>query len=334
MMRYTVQQKIFQFINPAGTSRGVLHEKKSWFINVWSEDQPEISGLGECSIIPGLTPEYISDHDYEDRIHQALLRIEELPQEASIRFGIESALLDLKHGGKRIYFDNSFTRGQRKIAINGLIWMGTIPFMQAQIEQKLQAGFTTLKFKISAELIDEELELIRSVRKRPGGDKLTLRVDANGSFDEQTINKVLLELSELGIHSIEQPVKPGNISLMSGICAESIIPIALDEELINVNQSDKKIQLLEEIRPQYIILKPSLHGGISGVQEWIKLAEERQIGWWITSALESSIGLEVICQLAGEYSNELPQGLGTGGLYHNNIDTKLEVKKGTISYRK
>lgn len=333
-IRYHIEPKTFQFKNPAGTSRGVLHEKKSWYIRLWDEEHPEISGIGECSIIPGLTPEYLSDQDYERRLYQALKNLEVLPEEASIRFGIECALLDLENGGKGVYFNNNFTNGDREIPINGLIWMGSIPFMREQVEQKLQQGFTTLKFKIGAGSIEQELDLIQSVRDRADGGKLTIRVDANGAFDEGSIAPVLLRLSELGVHSIEQPVMPGNSELMARICAESIISIALDEELINCTKIDQRVKLLDQIHPQYIVLKPSLHGGISGTKEWIRLAEERKIGWWLTSALESTIGLEAICQLAGEYANDLPQGLGTGALYLNNLPTRLEVKHGTITYRK
>ena len=202
--------------------------------------------------------------------------------------------------------------------------------MTEQITQKLAAGFTTIKMKIGAMDLDTELELLQSIRKNYSKEEITLRVDANGAFDEGTAAVVLQKLADLDIHSIEQPIKAGNIEAMKKLCLTSPTPIALDEELIGIYNTEEKIKLLETIQPQYIILKPSLHGGISGTKEWIALAEERNIQWWMTSALESNVGLEVICQLAGEYSNSLPQGLGTGSLYTNNSESPLTVAEGMI----
>lgn len=335
-MKITLQHFPLQFKVPAGTSRGVMTEKQSWIVRI-SDGVSE--GIGEISVIEDLSPEYTSLEKFELTIKEFLLRLEQgwndevyqsLQPYPSILFGIESALLDLKNGGKQIYFDNAFARGQQKIPINGLIWMGSEAFMAEQITQKLAAGFTTIKMKIGAMDLDTELELLQSIRKNYSKDEITLRVDANGAFDEGTAAVVLQKLADLDIHSIEQPIKAGNTEAMKKLCLTSPTPIALDEELIGIYDKAEKIKLLETIQPQYIILKPSLHGGISGTKEWITLAEERNIQWWMTSALESNVGLEVICQLAGEYSNSLPQGLGTGSLYTNNSESPLTVAEGVI----
>ena len=238
--------------------------------------------------------------------------------------------MDMKNGGKRIYFDNDFTTGKRQLPINGLVWMGDKNFMREQIEQKLEEGFTTIKMKIGAIDFETEIKLLESIRNRYDKDQITLRVDANGAFSPEEAMQKLTELAQLDIHSIEQPIKQGQWSKMRELCAQTPLDIALDEELIGVNERTKKIELLDTIKPQYIILKPSLHGGISGTQEWIELAEERNIPWWITSALESNIGLDAICQLTAEYQNGLPQGLGTGSLYTNNLTSNLVVSDGYI----
>lgn len=335
-MKITLQHFPLQFKVPAGTSRGVMTEKQSWIVRI-SDGISE--GIGEISVIDDLSPEYISLEKFELTIKEFLSRLEQgwnneiyqaLQPYPSILFGIESALLDLKNGGKQIYFENAFARGQQKIPINGLIWMGSEAFMAEQITQKLAAGFTTIKMKIGAMDLDTELELLQSIRKNYSKEEITLRVDANGAFDEGTAAVVLQKLADLDIHSIEQPIKAGNCEVMKKLCLTSPTPIALDEELIGIYEKEEKIKLLETIQPQYIILKPSLHGGISGTKEWIALAEERNIQWWMTSALESNVGLEVICQLAGEYSNSLPQGLGTGSLYTNNSESPLTVAEGMI----
>jgi o-succinylbenzoate synthase len=338
-MKISLQYFPLHFKVPAGTSRGVMTEKQSWIIRI-SDGTSE--GIGEISVIEGLSPEYVSFEEFEQTIAHFLSRLEngwneELNQALqpypSILFGIESALLDLKNGGKQIYFDNAFAHGQQKLPINGLIWMGKEAFMAEQITQKLAAGFTTIKMKIGTMELNAELALLQSIRKQFSKEEITLRVDANGAYDVEMAEVVLRKLADLDIHSIEQPIKAGNIDDMKMLCLNTPTPIALDEELIGICDKEEKIKLLETIQPQYIILKPSLHGGISGTQEWIALAEERNIEWWMTSALESNVGLDVICQLAGEYDNPLPQGLGTGSLYTNNGDSPLTVEKGMI-YRK
>lgn len=336
-MNAKFEYKCFQFKRPSGTSRGILTEKHAWFITL---EENAIQGIGECSIIPGLSPDYLSHEQYEAKLSEVITHInskgittdllQSLKLFPSILFGVESAQLDLNNGGKRLYFDNSFSQGLRKIAINGLVWMGDSSFMKEQIEEKLALGFTTIKMKVGAIDFDNEIALLSFIRERFSREKITLRVDANGAFTMQNARQKLEALSSLDIHSIEQPIAAGNWTNMSELCVNTPLPIALDEELIGINSIKDKINLLDQIKPQFIILKPSLHGGISGTKEWIKLAEERQIPWWMTSALESNVGLSCIAQLAGEYKNELPQGLGTGSLYFENIPSNLKVEKGFI----
>jgi o-succinylbenzoate synthase len=335
-MKISLQHYPLHFKVPAGTSRGVMTEKQSWFVRI-SDGTNE--GIGEISVIEGLSPEYVSLEEFQQTIRHFLSQLEvgwneelhhALQPYPSILFGIESALLDLNHGGRCIYFENAFAHGEQRIPINGLIWMGDEESMHAQIEEKLASGFTTIKMKIGAIGIETELALLKGIRNSYSADEITLRVDANGAFDEKSAKEILEKLAALDIHSIEQPILAGQHAAMTRLCRDTPIPIALDEELIGITDRDEKVHVLEHIQPQYIILKPSLHGGISGTKEWIQLAEERNIQWWMTSALESNIGLEVICQLAGEYTNALPQGLGTGSLYTNNIDSTLTVEKGMI----
>lgn len=348
-----------QFKRPSGTSRGVLTSKPSWFIEI-TDSKSNRSGIGECSVIPGLSPDFEDELQYESKIefvvselHDLLLDLESfesfklqdnytfqserisdfldsLVDFPSIVFGIEVALLDFFKVSDGILFNNSFSKGERSIPINGLIWMGDVSFMQEQIETKLKDGYNTIKMKIGAIDTDSELSLLAGIRERFNENEITLRVDANGAFSEESALSILEKLGDLKIHSIEQPIAKGNWSAMKELCRLNIIPIALDEELIGVNSTSEKIKLLDEIQPQYIILKPSLHGGIAGSFQWIQLALERNIHWWMTSALESSIGLNAIAQFTGEFEVKIPQGLGTGGLYTNNLPTDLVIEKGQL----
>lgn len=332
-MRYNIsfEKKVFHFKRPSGTSRGILTEKKCWLLSIYDSSNPAIKGVGECSIIEGLSPDFENDEQYEaileELVHDPELDLSNYP---SIKFGLESALLDLKHGGNQMYFDNDFANGKQKIPINGLVWMGDEVFMQEQIAEKLAQGFKTIKMKIGAIDLKTELRLLSAIRNKYSREEITLRVDANGAFQPEDAMIVLEKLNELDIHSIEQPIKPGQWNEMSKLCLSTPTPIALDEELIGINNAQRKIELLETIRPQFIILKPSLHGGISGAKEWITLAEKRSIPWWMTSALESNIGLKAIAQLTAEYNVSLPQGLGTGSLYTDNIPSNLVVENGFI----
>lgn len=332
-LKGSFEKRTFKFKRPSGTSRGVLTEKHCWIITVWDSARPEIVGTGECSIIPGLSPDFSSFKDYESQLRTVCENLNvDLSEWPSIKFGVECAVLDLKNGGKGMIFDNSFTRGESSIGINGLIWMGDREFMEEQIEEKLASGFTTIKMKIGAIDFNTEFELLRSIREKYSSEEITLRVDANCAFSPEEAPEILEKLATLEIHSIEQPIAKGQWVEMHDLCAKTPTPIALDEELIGINDLEEKKKLLDVIRPQFIILKPSLHGGISGTQEWIELAEARHIPWWMTSALESNIGLEAICQLAGNYNNPLPQGLGTGSLYEVNVPSKLFVQNGKIQY--
>ncbi len=329
---------VLDFKRPSGTSRGVLTQKKGWKLKLVNQDG--MSGLGECSVIPGLSPDYVSDEQYEKQLKivcQNPFRFIENKQllldYPSILFGLESAYFDLLNGGKQIYFNSAKNTSGFKIPINGLIWMGDPAYMQSQIEEKLAAGFTCIKLKVGAIDFKQELNLLEGIRSRFDSSRITLRVDANGAFSPEDALWKLTELSKLDIHSIEQPIKAGNLRLMSELCTKTPLPIALDEELIGINLPEKKIALLDAIRPQYIILKPSLHGGFSGTKEWIELADGRKIPWWITSALESNIGLNAIAQFTAEYNPVLPQGLGTGGLYETNFDAPLTIEKGYLCYQ-
>lgn len=338
MISAQFSKRIFHFKNPSGTSRGILTEKLSWFIELTDGKQ---KGIGECSIIEGLSPDFVNESNYESKlkfvvnqINGGQLNLENAPSLLidfpSILFGIETAFLDLKNGGNQIIFKNDFSLGKRNIPINGLIWMGTEEFMKSQIDQKISEGFSTLKMKIGAIDFETEFKLLQSIREKYNSDLMTLRVDANGSFSAEKAPEILERLATLEIHSIEQPIAVGQLDQMRKLCATTRTPIALDEELIGINSTAEKKALLSTIKPQYIILKPSLHGGISSCREWISIAESHQIPWWMTSALESNIGLNAICQFVGEYENQLPQGLGTGGLYVDNINSNLYLEQGYI----
>ena len=344
---YTSQ--VFHFNFQARTSRGAMRERKSWFVKIWDQTNPDVYGLGECAPLPGLSIDDLPD--YEERLREALLHLQELTidngqltmdkiqllikqvissQYPSIIFGLETALLDLMNGGRRIIFDNDFLKG-KELPINGLIWMADMDLMLQQIAIKVYDGFSCIKMKVGGLNFEKECDILHYVRKKYYREDITIRLDANGAFKPDDCLYKLKELSRFGIHSIEQPIKPGQRDLMREISEQSPIPIALDEELIGVSTNEDKNTLLETCRVPYIILKPSLHGGIQSSLEWIKLAEEKKIGWWITSALESNVGLNAICQLTAEFPVDIPQGLGTGQLYDNNIESPLLVKKGNIS---
>ena len=344
MLKASFEKKIFEFKRPGGTSRGVLTEKHAWFIYLSDSLYPDIKGTGECSIIPGLSPDFENSDVYERKISNICQQINEgdfnltsikpiidsLCTYPSIVFGLETALLDLENGGRAHFFDTSFTRGESRIPVNGLIWMGNEAFMQQQIEEKLQEGYNCIKMKIGAIDFDKEFAILQALRNRYATDKLILRVDANGAFSPQEAPDKLNRLASLSIHSIEQPIKAGQWDEMAELCSNTSVPIALDEELIGISDPEVKQQLLDKIRPQYIILKPSLHGGFSGCTEWIKLADEPQIPWWMTSALESNVGLNAIAQFTSTFDNPLPQGLGTGSLYVKNTPSKLICKGGFL----
>ena len=323
------------FKKPAGTSRGVYHKRDVWYIYLTSDKYPGRVGIGECAPLPNLS--YDDVPEYEDLLHAycekfcetGQIDYKELMQFPSILFGIETALTHLETGSLAFY-NTPFAHSEAGIPINGLIWMGDYQSMYQQIESKLAEGFHCIKLKIGAIDFAEELELIRLIRERYTEKDIEIRLDANGAFPTDSALHRLNELAKYDIHSIEQPIAAGQWSQMAALVKNSPIPIALDEELIGITHLPDKKHLLDEIHPHYIILKPSLHGGISGSDEWIKLADERDIKWWITSALESNIGLNAIAQYCASLNNALPQGLGTGALYINNIESPLYMSHSSL----
>ena len=326
---------MLHFKQPAGTSRGVYTERRIWLVTI---SDGERIGVGECAPLPNLSCDDIPNYtEVLRRFCDEVERTGELDTEAlrdypSMLFGLETALMDVRckmEDGRSLLFDNAFSRGEVGIPINGLVWMGSFEEMRERIEQKLAQGFHCVKLKIGAIDFDAELELIKKIRERFSLHEVELRVDANGAFPfEEALYKMEL-LSQFALHSIEQPIKAKQWANMAELCRESPLPIALDEELIGVNDPDQKRQMLNIIRPRYIILKPSLHGGMMGVREWIDIANDMGIGSWITSALESNIGLNAIAQLAADIYGphiRMPQGLGTGQLFTDNIPMPLEIR--------
>lgn len=337
---------ILNFRFPAGTSRGVLTQKTSWYLKVYHPDKKIEYGLGETAPLERLSIDWEIDIAYElEQLSHKLIKItlpnteneifnlvnklmpKSLP---SIKFGLETALLDLMNGGKKKIFQNNFYNSQQKIPINGLVWMGDKSFMKKQIDEKIHAGFKCIKIKIGAIDFEEELELLKYIRSKYDKDVLTIRVDVNGAFSTQKALLKLKQLEVFDIHSIEQPIMPKQNLSMQLLCTKS--SIALDEELIGVNEKIDKAELLDDIQPQYIILKPMLLGGFRETAEWIKLANQKNISWWITSALESNIGLNAICQFTANYNIDLHQGLGTGTLFENNIKSPLTILNELIYY--
>ncbi len=334
-MKATFAPYTLNFITPGGTSRGVMTTKDTYFIKLWDESNPEVYGIGECALFKGLSAE--DDKHYEDKLRELCKNIEsnkptDLSLHSSIQFGFESAILDFANGGKRIYHPTPFTEGNYKIPINGLVWMGKKEDMLTRIDEKITAGFHTIKLKIGAMDFNQELEMIEYIRTRYSEKDLEIRLDANGGFTPENTLKRLNALSKYKIHSIEQPIKPGKWEEMAEICTKSPIPIALDEELIGITNPMIMMELLRSIRPHYIILKPSLMGGMSGSLEWLKMAAQFQIGGWITSALESNIGLNTLAQWVATLQPKIPQGLGTGLLFSNNITTPLIQKEDYLLY--
>ncbi|MGB2086315.1 MAG: o-succinylbenzoate synthase [Flavobacteriaceae bacterium] len=336
MMEAVYKRYILNFKQASGTSRGILRQKETWFI-VLSQD--ERYGIGECGLLRGLS---IDDRaDYEEKLDWVCANIhlgkEELYRKLwafpSIQMGLEMAFLSLYSEEVFRLFDNSFSRGDDFIPINGLIWMGQPDFMLDQIKEKIGQGFRCVKMKIGAIAFDKELEVLRFIRQHYSEDEITIRVDANGAFGSDALEK-LKTLNQLKIHSIEQPLPKGNIEAMKELCLESPLPIALDEELIGLYRREEKIELLEKIDPSYIILKPSFIGGFTGAEEWASLAKERGIDSWVTSALESNIGLNAIAQWTYQKGFSGYQGLGTGSLFDNNFPSPLEIKKDYLTLNK
>jgi o-succinylbenzoate synthase len=345
-LRLSVIPHRLQFKFDARTSRGALQTHRVYYLQLHDTDNPPVTGIGECAPLSGLSldarPELeptlrqlahdFASNTYTDADVRAFLQASFLQEWPSIRFGLETALLDLRQGGKRRIFDHDFSQGKAGIPINGLIWMGDKTFMQEQIQKKLEEGYTCLKLKIGSLDFSSELEILQSIREVAGPDDLTIRVDANGAFAPEEAYRKLERLARYDLHSIEQPIRQGQLEQMRQLCAHTPIPIALDEELIGVQGEERQKELLDLIQPQYIILKPTLVGGLQASADWIALAAAQGIGWWMTSALESNIGLNAISQFTANYPVTMPQGLGTGQLYHNNITSPLQIRAGWLWY--
>lgn len=344
-------KKTFHFRFNARTSRGAIKEKDSWFLKVWEGPNPAIFGLGECGPLPGLSiddPAALEDtlNRVVDRFNSRPISLPDANLEAthqmlqkdfdflerfpSVTFALETALLDLAHGGQRVIFKNGFLQGQ-PIPINGLVWMGGLDYMLQEVEIKIRDGFHCLKLKIGGLDFEKECDILQYIRRKYFREKITIRLDANGSFKPDEALYKLKELSRFDVHSIEQPIKP-NSDFLPELCRTSPIPVALDEELIGLATPAAQEQLLRRVKPQFLILKPTLHGGLFFCARWIALAEQHGVGWWLTSALESNIGLNAIAQFAKEYPLDKPQGLGTGQLYHDNFPSPLKVEKGFLSF--
>ena len=337
-MKVSIIPKTLHFKQPAGTSRGVYTTRNVWYIVITDQENPKHFGVGECAPLPALScddvPEYLDvltktsrrlEENMKTNFENALTSLEELEAYPSIRFGVETALAHYQAQSLQLWH-TPFSKGKEGIPINGLIWMGNFDEMYQRIEEKMQQGFRCIKLKIGAIDFEKELELLAHIRKHFTSEQIELRVDANGAFSPTDALDKLKRLSEYQLHSIEQPIRAGQWQEMAELCKNTPLPIALDEELIGINNRQQKIELLDTIQPQYIILKPSLHGGIGGSEEWIELAAERGIGSWVTSALESNIGLNAIAQWTATLMPTLPQGLGTGMLFTDNIDYPLHIE--------
>ena len=366
MYKIDISERTLHFKQPAGTSRGVYTTRHSYYLTLTSDEIPGVEGVGECATLPDLSCD--AKPEYAVTLRQVCQMVEQMgriPYDMiraypSITFGLETAFASFFDAAKKLLeivpaegasssemlkqkggsvpagmenlvdlYDSPFGRGEEGITINGLVWMGTYEEMLARLEEKLQAGFHCVKLKIGAIDFFKELVLIKRIRDVYTREQVELRVDANGGFLPENAMSQLEALAKYDIHSIEQPIKQHQWPRMAQICRETPLPIALDEELIGVNVRSMKEALLDTIRPQYIILKPSLHGGIYGCNEWIQLADQRGIGSWITSALESNIGLHAIAHYAAKVYGpnvQMPQGLGTGQLFTDNIPMPLEIR--------
>ena len=335
MIKANFKTHTLNFKLPSGTSRGILKTKETYFL-ILTENGKQ--GIGECGVFKGLS---VDDRpDYEEKliwvcnnIHLEFDKLyKELIEFPSIQIGLETAFKSLNAENQFEIFPSDFSRGEKPIPINGLVWMGDKGFMKQQISDKLKQGFTCIKMKIGAIDFKTELDLLKSIRKEYTASDIELRVDANGAFSPFEALEKLKWLSDLQLHSIEQPIKQGQWQDMARLCEDTLLPIALDEELIGIFSEEEKIKMIETINPQYIILKPSLIGGFKGSDSWVEKAENNNIGWWITSALESNVGLNAIAQYTFSKNSKLPQGLGTGSLFTNNLPSPLEVYNGSLLY--
>jgi o-succinylbenzoate synthase len=348
-LRASVHPYILHFNFEARTSRGAMKERPVWFLKIWDSQNTDFFGLGECAPLAGLSKETGEEASIElsawaDKLNEKSLQLKQLSLStvyeflqtnkiettlSSVTFAIEMALLDLMNGGKRLIFDNDFVKG-RPIPINGLIWMGGLDYMLQQIDIKIRDGFSCIKMKVGSHNFEKECDILQYIRRKYYKQNIVIRLDANGAFKVDDALDKLRALARFDVHSIEQPIKSG-LAEMGMICRESPVPVALDEELIGV-PSSARLPLLTRLKPKSIILKPSLMGGLDSTTEWIQVAEKLGISWWVTSALESNIGLNAIAQFTAQYPVIMPQGLGTGSLYVNNITAPLQVNAGSLTY--
>ena len=333
-MKVSCRKYVLDFKQPSGTSRGVLKQKETFFIEILSGAK---YGIGECGLFRGLSSDDVPH--FEEQLIKVCAALEKgvdatllYADFPAIRMGVEMALTSFAANAPFRLYDTPFSNGEQPISINGLVWMGSIDFMRQQIFDKIEEGYNCIKLKIGALDFERECQLLAEIRERYSPVEVTLRVDANGAFSSEEALQKLERLSPFGLHSIEQPIAAGQFKAMKKLCAKTPIPIALDEELIGVLDLTDKAALLDKIEPQYIILKPSLLGGFMAAEEWIALAEARDVGWWVTSALESNIGLNAIAQWTATLNTSMPQGLGTGGLFTNNMDSPLVAGRGILQY--
>jgi L-alanine-DL-glutamate epimerase-like enolase superfamily enzyme len=337
-MKAYFQKRILHFRQPSATSRGILMQKPVWYIYLYDEQDSSYKGIGECSVIPGLSIDSLQFIETKLAEICQLINLGEFDFNKAVKdfpgvnFGLETALMDFNVRGSKILFPSLFTQGQGEIPTNGLIWMGTIEEITYQIEKKLEQGFRCIKLKIGSLDINDELLVLRNLRKRYTKSELEIRVDANGAFTFKNVSDVLKRLAEIEIHSIEQPILPSQLYEMAKICQDSPVPVALDEELLGIYPLENKKKLIELIKPQYLVLKPGLLGGFKEANDWIGIADELKTGWWVTSALESNIGLNAIAQWTYTLDVKMPQGLGTGQLYMNNVESPLEMRNEKIVY--
>jgi O-succinylbenzoate synthase len=346
MLTLSYQRRALRFNFPARTSRGALTEHVAYYLELRDVRTSARVGWGEAAPLAGLSPDF--GPAFEAQVQQLCQAInaqrytflEDIRPEAlvsaalpALRFALETAVLDLAHGGRHQLYTNAFAQGQAALPINGLVWMGDAAFMRAQIRQKLAAGYSCLKLKIGSLDFDTELALLAEIRAEAGPDELVLRVDANGAFGPAEALSKLDQLARFDVHSIEQPIAAGQWAALAEVCRQSPIAVALDEELIALTDPARQAELLAAVQPAYLVLKPTLLGGHAATRHWIQLAQTHDLGWWITSALESNIGLNAVAQLTGEYDVAgFAQGLGTGQLYHNNVAAPLRIEQGALHY--
>ena len=334
-LRAEYKKFTFPFIKPMGTSRGVLFHRET-FILALHDDKGRV-GFGECAPLSKLS--FDDKPEFETFLKNVCLDLTagcaidafQLADWPAIRFGVETATLALRRFHQSL-FATDFTRGLGTIPTNGLIAMASPEEMLDQVFQKVEAGFRCIKIKVGANDFDDECRLLHEVRKRWAAGEIELRLDANGAFSKTDALEKLHVLAGFQVHSIEQPIRRGTWQEMAHICTRSPLPIALDEELIGIHEGEEKRRLLETIRPAFLILKPTLLGGFAACQEWISLCESHGVGFWVTSILESNIGLNAIAQWTSTLSTSMTQGLGTGRLFSLNFELPITLRGEALHY--